>query len=111
MSEALEVTAVELSKRLARGEKIALVDVREPEEYALARVEGAELIPMQSIPAQLQRLEGLADEQPLAILCHHGVRSLQVAVWLRRNGIEDCFSVSGGIDGWSREVDASVARY
>lgn len=111
MSEALEIAPVELNERLTRGEKIAIIDVREPEEHAIARLSGAELIPMQSVPAQLQRLEGLADEQPLAILCHHGVRSLQVAVWLRRNGIEDCYSIAGGIDRWSREVDANIPRY
>jgi rhodanese-related sulfurtransferase len=47
----------------------------------------------------------------LLILCHHGVRSLQVTMWLRARGIENCYSVAGGIDRWSREVDESVARY
>jgi rhodanese-related sulfurtransferase len=111
MDETLEITPVELKARLDRGDNIAIIDVREPEEYAISQLAGAQLIPMQLVPAQLQRLEALADERPLAILCHHGVRSLQVAVWLRRNGIDDCFSISGGIDRWSREVDAEVPRY
>lgn len=111
MSEPLEVTPLELKERLAHGEEIAIIDVREPEEHAMARIDSAILIPMQSIPPQLQRLEELADSQKLAILCHHGVRSLQVAAWLRQNGVEDCFSIAGGIDRWSREVDGSVARY
>jgi rhodanese-related sulfurtransferase len=66
---------------------------------------------MQSIPAELQRLEGLADDATLLILCHHGVRSLQVASWLRAHGIENCYSISGGIDRWSLEVDPSIPRY
>jgi rhodanese-related sulfurtransferase len=66
---------------------------------------------MQSIPASLQRLEALADEQPLAVLCHHGVRSLNVVMWLRQQGIENCFSITGGIDRWSSEIDPSIPRY
>ncbi len=88
-----------------------MIDVREPEEFALARIEGAQLIPMQSIPAELQELEGLADDHDLLLLCHHGVRSLQVVSWLRAHGVENCFSVLGGIDRWSREIDPEVPRY
>jgi len=88
-----------------------LIDVREPVEFALARIDGAELIPMGSIPAELQKLEGLSDSGDLLILCHYGVRSLQVTMWLRARGIENCYSVAGGIDRWSCEVDPSVPRY
>ncbi len=90
---------------------MALVDVREPEEFALTRIESSELIPMRSVPGELQRLEGLADEGSVMVICHHGVRSLQVVHWLRQHGIENCFSVAGGIDRWSREIDAAVPRY
>jgi rhodanese-related sulfurtransferase len=91
--------------------KAVLVDVREPSEFSLSRIDNSELIPMQYIPAQLQRLEGLADDATLLILCHHGVRSLQVASWLRDHGVENCYSVAGGIDRWSIEIDSSVPRY
>lgn len=111
MSEKLEVTSQEAQIRLGGPEPAILIDVREPEEFALSRIEGAELIPMQSIPAALQRLEGIADERTLMVLCHHGVRSLQVVSWLRAQGVENCFSVVGGIDRWSREVDPGVPRY
>ncbi len=111
MSEKLEVTPQEALVRLGGSEAAILIDVREPEEFALSRIEGAELIPMQSIPPELQRLEAMADERTLMVLCHHGVRSLQVVSWLRRQGIENCFSVAGGIDRWSREVDPGVPRY
>ena len=111
MTELLEMTPQEVESRRAGGERMTLMDVREPEEFALTRIENSELIPMRSVPAELQRLEGLADEGSLMVICHHGVRSLQVVQWLRERGVENCFSVAGGIDRWSREVDAGVPRY
>ncbi len=110
MADTLEVSPQEAKPKMERGGAV-LIDVREPEEFALARIDGAQLLPMQSVPAELQRLEGLADESDLFILCHHGVRSLQVASWLRTHGVENCYSITGGIDRWSREVDPDVLRY
>ncbi|MGH9656494.1 MAG: rhodanese-like domain-containing protein [Bryobacteraceae bacterium] len=109
--EALEISTRDARERLSRNSEAVLIDVREPEELALARIAGAETIPMQSIPAEMQRLEALADEKALLFLCHHGVRSLQVAAWMREHGVDNCFSVAGGIDRWSVDVDASVPRY
>jgi rhodanese-related sulfurtransferase len=111
MSNKLEVSPREAKLRLEAANPAALIDVREPEEFAAAHIEGAQPVPMQSVPAELQRLEAIADERDLLILCHHGVRSLQVAAWLRERGIENCFSVAGGIDQWSREIDPGVPRY
>jgi rhodanese-related sulfurtransferase len=111
MASPLEVTPQAAKEQLTLRKEVTLIDVREPLEFALARIEGAELVPMGSVPAELQKLEGLADNGDLLILCHHGVRSLQVTMWLRARGIENCFSVAGGIDRWSVEVDASVPRY
>jgi len=110
MSDSLEISPQEVESRLREG-GIVLIDVREPEEAAIARIDKSILIPMQSVPAELQKLEGMADETDLAILCHHGVRSLNVAAWLRQRGIENCFSVAGGIDRWSMQIDPSIARY
>jgi rhodanese-related sulfurtransferase len=110
MPQTLEVSPAEAKSRLSAARAV-LIDVREPEEYALAHIDDSQLMPMQSIPAQLQQLEGLADERDLLVLCHHGVRSLQTAAWLRERGIENCFSVAGGIDQWSREIDPGVPRY
>lgn len=109
MPETLEVDPQEAQRRLNAG--AILIDVREPEEYALARIDGARLIPMQEIPAEFQKLEGLSDEGELLLLCHHGVRSLQAAQWLRQRGLENCFSVTGGIDRWSCEIDSKIPRY
>lgn len=111
MSETIEITPAEAALRLQHRNQAVLIDVREPEEFAVAQVPGAQLIPMQSVPAELQRLEGLADERELLVICHHGVRSLQVVQWLREQGVENCFSISGGIDRWSSDVDTDVPRY
>jgi rhodanese-related sulfurtransferase len=111
MTSPYEVTPQAAKEQLTERKQAILIDVREPAEFALARLDGARLIPMGSVPAELQTLEGLADSGNLLILCHHGVRSLQVTLWLRAHGIENCYSVAGGIDRWSCEVDASVPRY
>lgn len=107
----LEITPQEVKRRQDSGEKLYLIDVREPEEYQLVHLENSELIPMRTVPAALQRLEARADEGPLIVYCHHGVRSLNVASWLREQGIETCQSMAGGIDAWSLNVDPSVPRY
>jgi len=110
MSEAYEIEPAEAEKQLS-SKRAVLLDVREPEEFAVARLENSVLMPMQSIPPQVQRVEQMADENTLLVLCHHGVRSLQVVAWLRGQGIENCYSVTGGIDRWSRELDPAVPRY
>jgi rhodanese-related sulfurtransferase len=107
MSE-LEVTPAELKKKLDAGEKLLLIDVREPWEHQTCRIEGARLIPMRNIPANLQTLDV---EEPVICYCHHGMRSLDVAVWLQKQGVESARSLSGGIDKWSAEIDPKVPRY
>lgn len=104
----LEISAREVKERLDKGEKLLLVDVREPHEYELCHIEGAVLIPMGSIPANLQKLD--VDEDVICF-CHHGMRSLDVANWLRTRGVTSAKSMAGGIDRWSLEIDPSVPRY
>ena len=86
-----------------------MIDVREPEEYQICRIEGSRLLPMRSIPLHLQELKDEAEE--IVVFCHHGVRSLSVVDWLRRQGVENCRSMEGGIDLWSRRIDPGVPRY
>jgi len=107
----LEITIAAAKAKLAAEPKTILLDVREPREYELAHIDGSLLIPMNSVPAELQKLEALADDADILVLCHHGVRSLQVAAWLQARGIENAASISGGIDRWSAEIDPSIPRY
>jgi rhodanese-related sulfurtransferase len=107
----LEVTPLDVKRRLDAGERLALVDVREPEEHRAAHIEGAQLIPMRTIPANLQSIEGLSDDADVIVFCHHGVRSLQVVNWLREQGVANTASMAGGIDRWSAEIDPAVPRY
>ncbi len=93
------------------SEPVALLDVREPFEFAFARLDGARLVPMGSVPSSIAEIERLSDEVLVVVYCHHGIRSLSVVHWLRRQGVENCGSLAGGIDRWSREVDGSVPRY
>ena len=94
-----------------QGEPL-LLDVREPAEWQAAsvRADGAELmqLPMQSIPARLHELD---PDRPVAVLCHHGGRSMQVAMFLAQRGFDHVANVAGGIDAWSQQVDPSVPRY
>ncbi len=107
----IETSPQDIQRRIDAGEPMLLIDVREPEEFAITRIEGATLIPMREIPASLQQLEAKADEATLIVFCHHGVRSLNVAHWLREQGVPACQSMAGGIDAWSTQIDPSVPRY
>jgi rhodanese-related sulfurtransferase len=104
----LEISAAELKQRLDNGEKLLLVDVREPWENAQCCIEGAVLIPMGSIPSSLQKLD---TDDPVICYCHHGMRSLDVVNWLRQQGVSTAKSLAGGIDRWSLEIDPRVPRY
>lgn len=106
-----EVTALDVEARRAAGEKLCLIDVREQEEWQICRIEGANLVPMNTVPERVKELEAQAAATPLIVYCHHGVRSLHVVNWLRRNGVENCQSMIGGIDRWSVEIDREVPRY
>jgi len=104
----LEITVAELKKQLDSGEKLLLIDVREPWEHQICRIEGAKLIPMRTIPANFQSLDV---EETVICYCHHGQRSLDVAVWLRGQGVESAKSLAGGIERWAVDVDPRVPRY
>lgn len=108
---AFETTPVEVRRRLDAGERLFLIDVREPHEHQIASLPGAELIPMNTIPAALQNLDAKADEGTLVVFCHHGIRSANVVNWLRGQGVTASQSLAGGIDRWSTDVDGTVRRY
>jgi adenylyltransferase/sulfurtransferase len=104
----LEITPLELKEKIDRGENVLLVDVREPWKYEQCRIAGAKLIPMGAIPANLQALDS---GEEVICYCHHGMRSLDVAAWLRGQGVEKAKSLNGGIERWSAEIDPTVPRY
>ena len=85
-----------------------LLDVREPWEFELARIEGSDLIPMQTIPNQVEQLDRT---HPTVVICHHGTRSLQVVAFLERLGFENLHNLRGGIDAWARQVDPRLRLY
>ena len=104
----IQITPREVSDRIARGDKMLLVDVREPWEFTLCKVPGAKSIPLASLPASLNEL---LDADEVICYCHRGMRSLDAAVWLRQQGVESAKSMAGGIERWSAEVDPTVPRY
>lgn len=104
----LQISAKEVSERIGRGDKLLLVDVREPWEYDVCRIPSAKLIPLGTLPANVNTL---LDADDVICYCHHGMRSLDAAVWLRQHGVESAKSMAGGIEHWSAEVDPSVPRY
>lgn len=104
----LQISTKEVSERIARGDKLLLVDVREQWEYDLCKIPGAQLIPLGTLPANLN---ALLDADEVICYCHHGMRSLDAVVWLRQQGVESAKSMAGGIERWSVEVDSQVLRY
>ncbi len=104
----LEITPAELKARLDRGEKPVLVDVREPWEQEICRIEGAKLVPLGALAASLNTLP---DVDEVICYCHRGMRSLDAAAWLRFQGFEKAKSLAGGIERWSVDVDPNVPRY
>ena len=107
----LEISASDVKRLIEAGEAIRLIDCREPAEHATAAIEGADLIPMNTIPQRLTHIEDLADAATIVVFCHHGMRSLMVTNWLRQQGVPNCTSMAGGIDRWSLEIDRGVPRY
>lgn len=87
-----------------------LIDCREADELAICRIEGCEWVPLGTFPSALEKLT--ADTgRGVVVYCHHGMRSLRAASFLRAHGVENAFSMSGGIDEWSALIDPGVPRY
>lgn len=103
-----EIMPEEVKSRLERGE-ITLLDVREPWEVETASLPGAMNIPMGDMPMRAH--QELEPEAHIVVVCHHGVRSLNVTHWLRQQGFERAQSMRGGIDRWARTVDPRVPIY
>jgi rhodanese-related sulfurtransferase len=85
-----------------------LLDVREPWEFETCHIAQSVSMPMQTVTSRLQEL---ADDANFVVICHHGARSQQVAMFLARNGYQKVFNLQGGIDAWARSVDPSIPLY
>jgi rhodanese-related sulfurtransferase len=115
MEPAEESLPIELDVRgvralLESSEDVLLLDVREPVECQIACIENALAIPMGEIPSRVGELHGFRESQ-IVVHCHHGMRSLMVAEWLRGQGFAQVQNMTGGIDAWSSEIDRTVPRY
>jgi len=106
--EDIEISPTQVKERLEDNEPFLFVDVREPWERETASIAGSVLIPLGEIPAHLGEFE---DANEIVLYCHHGMRSLDAAAWLRSQGVAGVRSMAGGIERWSIEVDSSVPRY
>jgi rhodanese-related sulfurtransferase len=103
-----EITPEEVKSKLESGADFTLLDCREPWEYQTARIERAVNIPMGEIPARTHELD---PDKHIVVLCHHGMRSMNVTAWLRQQGFANVQSMAGGIDAWSRRIDGKVPLY
>jgi rhodanese-related sulfurtransferase len=108
MAEIGELEPSELKSRLERGAPLTVLDVREPGEVAIAPFARALHIPMGDIPSRLSELD---PDAAWVVVCHHGIRSAQVAMYLARMGFTQVWNLTGGIEEWSLQVDPDVPRY
>jgi len=107
---ALEIDCRSVKARRDAGDPLVLLDCRERDEYELVRIASGRLVPMSELVQRVGELDELRDAE-IVVYCHHGVRSRQVANWLRGQGFVHVQSLAGGIDRWSQEIDATLPRY
>ncbi len=103
-----EISVEELQRWRTEGKQFVLLDVREPDEIAIARIAESTWIPMREIP---QRIGELDPSVTVAVICHHGGRSEQVAAFLSACGFAQAVNVEGGIDAYAKRIEPSLARY
>lgn len=104
-----EFSAKELQQYLeSAAQQPLLLDVREPWEFKTARIDGATLVPMRSVPAKVTELD---PQQEVVVICHHGVRSRMVGRFLENQGFSNIINLTGGVDAWARDIDQHMATY
>ena len=104
-----EITPEALKALRDSGSDVTMLDVREPWEYEVAKIAGSKHIAMTDIPARFT--QELDPDHHIVVVCHHGVRSMNVTAWLRQQGFEKVQSLQGGIDRWARQIDPAVPLY
>ncbi|MEW6731262.1 MAG: rhodanese-like domain-containing protein [Acidobacteriota bacterium] len=108
MANEFEITPEELKARLDKGERVFILDVREPYEHQFCKIEGATLIPLGELPTRVHELDS---RQEIVAYCHAGVRSANAIGFLYRAGFRRIKNLVGGIDAWACTVDPSMPRY
>ena len=109
MPDDLEISPEAFAQLRQQPNSPLLLDVREPWEHETAALPSATLMPMGDIPSRAHA--ELDPDAPIVVMCHHGSRSLHVALWLREQGFTHAQSLAGGIDAWSRSIDPTIPRY
>ena len=107
-TELPEISPQELKQKLESNTSVLLLDVREQSEYDLVHLEGARLIPLNTLP---HHVDSLLSDQEIVVYCHHGQRSLYATAYLQQNGFSDVKNLIGGIDQWAIEIDPTLPRY
>ena len=102
------ISVQELKQKLDRGEQVTLIDVREPWEYNIAKIEGAQLIPLGALGTAYKSLDPHAE---IVIHCHMGMRSMDATQFLLQQGYKNVKNLTGGINAWSMQIDPSVPKY
>ena len=106
--EGFDISVDELKERMDAGRPLTLLDVRNPQEYEIARIDGALLIPLHELRDRLGELDPAAS---IVVHCHHGPRSTQAVHFLRQMGFSRAQNLAGGINAWSLEIDPAVPQY
>jgi rhodanese-related sulfurtransferase len=108
----LEVTVEQVKDLRGRQPAPLLIDVREPDEYAICHLEGSRLLPLSGWPQEAARHNGLFETNaPVIVYCHHGARSMRAAMFLRSRGVKQAQSMAGGVEEWALRVDPNMERY
>jgi adenylyltransferase/sulfurtransferase len=105
-----QITVRDLARKMAGGEPVFLLDVRQPWEHETAALPGSVLIPLNELPARVGEVRP-PDGTLVVVYCHHGIRSLSGAAFLEQAAVRPVASLAGGIDAWARLVDPGVPRY
>lgn len=96
------------TRRQQGADSLVLLDVREPQEWAICRIDGSQLMPMQTVPVRLVELN---PEHEIVCICHHGMRSAQVAHYLERHGFDNVLNLTGGVEAWATQIEPTMQRY
>ena len=110
MTTPIEVDCQTVNAKRDAGSTFLFLDVREPDEYATAHIDGTTLLPMSQLADRVSELEAHKSAE-IVVHCHHGGRSMRVVNWLRQQGFDHAINMAGGIDQWSQVIDVSVPRY